>query len=153
MDNENVEIMLNETVSESIIKVFVFQIGTQSFGIEIDRMKGVVCRKDIISNENTVKVGNTLIPVMDLHEKFQMLSSRPDTEMILLIESGNNMLAVPIDGIERIYDVPSHNLYSVPSTARNRENNAIKKIAALGEQLIPVVAPEQLFTHSGDGLD
>lgn len=138
---------------EDAIKIIVFQIGIQSFGMEIKTLAGVISTGKYINTssakypngEKTICVNDDIIPVLDLHEKLQISPVIPIENMLIVFSPRNEMLAIPIDQVETIYSVAYQNLYSVPATVQNSENNIIKKIVAIKERLIPLFAAEQLF--------
>ena len=109
--------------------------------MEINKMEGIVSGKQTAntSSGKTISVSNNIIPVLDLHETFQIPPLTSSKNMFIVLVLDSRRLAVAIDKIEGIYDIPYHNLYSVPFAVQNR---TIKKIAVLGERLIPVFAPE-----------
>lgn len=138
---------------EDIIKILVFQIGMQHFGLEIKTLAGVLpVKKDIgIPNakcpngSKVIDVNHNIAPVLDLHEKLQISPLVPIENMLIVLSSNGRMLAVPIERTEAIYSVSQHNLCSVPITVQNKGRSIIKKIAVLEERLIPLLASEQLF--------
>lgn len=122
---------------EDVIKIIVFQIGRQSFGMEINTLAGIISTGHItnISNikcpngEKMIEINHNIIPILDLHERFKTHPIIPIENMLIVFSSNNKMLAIPIDRVETIYNVPYQNLYSVPSVMQNGKNNIVKKIA------------------------
>lgn len=135
---------------EDTIKIIVFQMGIQFWGMEIKTLAGVLSTGKAINISNAkypssgeiICVNHDIIPVLDLHEKLQIPPLIPIENMLIVFSSKNEMLAIPIDRVETIYSVPYQNLYSVPTTV---QNGIIKNIAVLKDRLIPLFAPEQLF--------
>lgn len=138
---------------EDAIKIIVFQIGIQSFGMEIKTLAGVISTGEAINisstkypnGEKTICINDDMIPVLDLHEKLQISPALPIENMLIVYSPKNEMLAIPINRVEAIYSVAYQNLYSVPVSVQNGRNGIIKKIATIKEQLIPLFAAEQLF--------
>lgn len=136
---------------ENIVKIIVFQIGIQSFGMEINAVEGIIKAKDIgnISNDKTIIVNDNVVPVLDLREYFKIPSSSSGENMFVVLSLGKGMLAVYIDKIEVVYDVPYYDLRSVPLVVQNNDNSIFKSIVVLKERLIPLLAIEKLFMQAG----
>ena len=136
---------------ENIVKIIVFQIGIQSFGMEINAVEGILKAKDIgnISSDKTIIVNDNVVPVIDLREYFKIPSSNSGENMFVVLSSCKGMLAVYIDKIEVVYDVPYYDLRSVPLVVQNNDNSIFKSIVVLKERLIPLLATEKLFMQAG----
>lgn len=145
---------------EDIIKIIVFQIGEQSFGMEISQLAGIlsdgesadVSITEYPDGKKTMYIDDNVIPVLDLHKRLRPSPRTPIKSMLLVFSSAGTMLAVPIDRAETIYNVPYRNLYPVPLVVRNRENHIIERIAVLKERLIPLFTSERLFALIGESI-
>lgn len=138
---------------EDIIKIIVFQIGAQFYGMEIKALAGILPAGENanISNAkhpnggNVISVDHDIIPVLDLHDKLRISPLIPIENILIVSSSDNSKLAVPVDRADSIYDVPCQDFYPVPPAVQDRENSIIEKIVVWKEQIIPLLEPKLLF--------
>ena len=78
--------------------------------MEINKMEGIVSEKQTAntSSGKTISVSNNIIPVLDLHETFQIPPLTSSKNMFIVLVLDSRRLAVAIDKIEGIYDIPYH---------------------------------------------
>lgn len=129
---------------EDFIKILVFQIGEELFGLEICEVRGIFPGSQYSDGRKNIEVSHTVVPVLDLHKLLQISPLDSQETMLILVSSGNRMLAFLIDKIKGIFDVSCQDVHSVPKTAKSREASILKNIAVVEEELVSIFAPEKL---------
>ncbi len=132
---------------ENSIKIIVFRIGTQFFCMEINAVEGLIFARDIgnMSSKRTISVNNKIVSVLDLYESLKIPLLDSGENMYIVFSTESRRLAVLIDKVETVYEVPYGNLHSVPTEIQNGETGIFKNIVVLNERLIPLIEIEKLF--------
>ena len=135
---------------ENRIKIIVFRIGTQFFCMEINAVEGHIFATDIgtMSSKRTISVNHNIVSVLDLHKSLKIPPLCSGENMYIVFSSESRRLAVLIDKVETVYEVPYGNLHSVPTVIQNGENGIFKNIVVLNERLIPLIETGKLFRLS-----
>lgn len=134
--------------------IFVFQIGTMYFGLEVDNVKGIVTKVQITGTNGEISVdivgminiNQEFIPVLDLYREFtkEALQLSGDT-IFVLVGLGKASLAIPVDRTETLYRVPGENFTPVPCILRGLSEKYIGRIADIEGRLVSVIDCDSLF--------
>lgn len=139
---------------ESVFRIMVFKIGTESFGLEAAKLIRIVKKAETagmsnVATADTVGVLNwqeNVIPVLNLYERFQISpqAKQSGTYFIIVGQNGKQM-AFPVDKVEQYYDVPVQCLRPIPSLVVSPGASYFQQIVDLGGRLVLVLEPESLF--------
>lgn len=143
---------------ESIHRIVVFQIGTGYFGMEITQIEGIIQKTNAIvtSSEKTSNVDGILnlhedmIPILNLHER---LGIKPPLvqgiQYFMIISLHKNLIVLPIDKLERRYDVSSQCLCMAPPILLGTSARYFRWVAKIDGRIVPILDPEWLFKEMG----
>lgn len=136
------------------MEAIVFRIGAEYFGIEKNKLRGIMHAEEAIkvSNMHSAKIDgmlslqNNIIPIVNLNEKLQIerLNVQGST-YYLIVALYNKMFAFLIDKPERYYDVPLEHLNPVPQILQSGKQQYFRWIAHIDNRLVFILDPEQLF--------
>lgn len=139
---------------ETALRIIVFQVGTEYFGMEIKRVEGIVENTPMTETTDVypsdivgmLNLQSVVVPVWNLYEKLQIkpLAVHGDSCFIIL-RFNEKWIALPVDGVERYYDVPLQCLRPVPAFALRPETGGSQWIADLDGRLIPILDVERLI--------
>lgn len=127
----------------SLLRIFVFQIGVEYFGIEADRLRGIVDAAKAIKVINVhssqmdgmLSLEDGMIPILNLHEKLQI--EPLNAQYYLICTWDNKTFAFLIDKLDRrYYDVPLEQLKSVRQILQGKKQQYFRWIAHLGSKLV-----------------
>lgn len=136
------------------MKIVVFQIGTEYFGVEAERARAIIKNTDVtrfsVSHSPDVigilNYDGDMIPIIDLYKKVQAEPLDLTNVPYLIIVCFNyKMMALPVDKMDRYYKIDSSHLYDIPSLLQNSKVRYFRKIANLDSRLVLIIDPVQLF--------
>lgn len=96
---------------------------------------------------------NDIIPIVDLHEKFYRepfpISGYSFYAIFILDEK---LIAVPVNGVDQYYDVPSECLFPIPMILNGERGQCIQQIINLDGRLIQVISLKHIFEEMEDDI-
>lgn len=136
-------------------KVMFFTVGSQIYGLDVDRTQGIEKAAQYLQVPNTVKhimgimtLRGEIIPVYSLRTKFNM--NQPpitkDTELIIGKLSGGINIALAVDGIREITEIEDSAFSRTPPLLENGDTGYIEKVIQTDKMLAIMVGLEGLLT-------
>lgn len=136
-------------ILETVIKIMVFQIGEERYGIELSGIKKIDSSKSFNEDEQMILFQSKAVPVLDLHRKFHADSKPAYENMIIILMLGKRLLALKVDKIEAVFTIPIEECSDIPIilTGNGETGNIFKTIISVDTCLVPVFSLEQLFAE------
>lgn len=136
------------------MKIMVVKIGENDYGLDTDEIRRVVIsrtlshppKKNVSYIAGVIRLDGIHIPVIDIHQKFGVVSVASRGVKIILA-SKKRMLAVPVDSVEWVVNVPSECYHIVPEIMQNGGSQCICRIAEFDDRLVPVISAERLLAE------
>lgn len=136
------------------MKIIVFQIGTEYFGIEAERAKVIIKNTDMVRisvahSPDIIGILNhdgDVIPIVDLYKKMQ--AEAPNLTNIpyfMIVSFNQKMMALPFDKMDKYYKIENSHLYGFPLLLQNPKARYFQQIANFDGRLILIIDPIQLF--------
>lgn len=108
---------------EPFLKIIVFQIGTEYFGIEAERAKVIIKNThlamiSVAHSPHIVGILNhdgDMIPIINLNKKIQAEAlDLTNIPYFLIVSFNQKLMALPVDKTDRCYNIAVSHLYGLP---------------------------------------
>lgn len=139
---------------EDGIQILVVKIGEKDYGLDTGEIWRVVKRqtlshpveKNVSYIAGVISLDGIQIPVIDIHQKFGTVSDASGG-MEIILASKRRILAVPVDSVEWVVNVPPECCHIVPEIMQNCGRQCICGIAEFDGRLVPVISAERLLAE------
>lgn len=111
-------------------KYVTFQLGSEVYGIDIMKVKGIEKVHDIFVVPNlpetirgVFKLRNTIIPIFDLKKRFRFETQSTDTNTLIIISANGMEIGVLIDKVRMVMEIEDQEIQPPPvlNTGINKE--------------------------------
>ncbi len=150
---------MNVLGDDSILKIVVFRLGENEYGLKVDEVREVLKLKksDItpLPNAPSYVVGVTNIrgeitPIIDLKGKLGIYSSyenenEKDEKLVMVIEINNQTLGILVDGVNDVMQITKDQITPVTTIKRATGSEYIEGIIKLDKRLIILLNISQLL--------
>lgn len=138
------------------MKLIVFKLGNEFYGVDIDIVKGIEKMLPVVRIPNSVpyiqgiiNLRGDIIPVCSLSRRFNLKEEAETEESKFLITAvGGTLLALRVDKVEGIFDIPENNCFPTPLIVKTDATLFIKQVALLDKNLLIVLDTEELLSKS-----
>lgn len=127
-------------------RVIIFRLGNERYGVDVELVKGI----EKAQSSQVVRIPNSVpyikgiinlrggvIPVYNIRTKFSMMDiESTDTTSLLITAVGNVLLAIWVDEVEGIFDIPEDHTFETPAIVKSENTNYIQKIANVEKGLV-----------------
>ena len=142
-----------QTPAETTTQIVTFQVGTESFGLDIGAITEVIRPLPITSLphmpqfiKGVINLRGTIIPVVDLRERFGLADVRNNPRtMRMIITRGAfagkgtgsvGLLGLVVDSVQEVLDIPSSSIGPAPEGAMSARAVFIAGVARVADRLI-----------------
>ncbi|MDE6312453.1 MAG: chemotaxis protein CheW [Lachnospiraceae bacterium] len=136
------------------LKPVIFKLNGEMYGIDITLVNGIEKEQHIVSVPNApeyikgiINLRGTIVPVYNLARKFNVLDISPTDSQLIIIKIGEMLLAVEVEGVEEISDIPASAISEVPKIIRGTKTSYIKEIAKVEKELLIILDVDSLLTE------
>ncbi len=135
-------------------QLVVFKLGSEQYGLPIQSVREIiryVTPRAVASRQDWVRgvinLRGRIIPVYDLAAHLGLPTTADEDSMIVILDTGSEMLGVIVDGVDEVLTIQEEQLERIPTA----DSAAIDAIAKLGDRLVVLLKPELLF-NGGEAL-
>lgn len=151
-----------EKKTQKILQLVSFILNNEPYAVDVMKVRGIERMMDITSVpgmpeflEGVVNIRDTIIPVIDLSNRFGLPSKPHDKETrIVLIEIRNGLLVgMVVDSVREVFQIDTGSIGGVPRIGKPRMDTrfilgvAKKESAGKGTDLIIILDPEMIFSE------
>lgn len=136
------------------LKPVIFKLNGEIYGIDITLVNGIEKEQHIVSVPNApeyikgiINLRGTIVPVYNLARKFNVLDISPTDSQLIITKIGEMLLAVEVEGVEEISDIPVSAISEVPKIIRGAKTSYIKEIAKVEKELLIILDVDSLLTE------
>lgn len=141
---------------EDEIQIMVVKIGENEYGLDMAEIWQIVKdqtlsqppEKNVPYIAGIISMDGICIPVIDIHQKFGVVSTA-SCRMNIILASKGRVLALPVDSAEWVVNVPLECCHMVPEIMQNGVRQCISRIIEFDDRLIPIIGVERLFAEVG----
>lgn len=134
-------------VSETSYHLVAFQLDRETYGVEIDKVREILRAEEItvvpgapMQVRGVINLRGKIIPVVDLRLRFNKQQAPPSEEQrIIVAELGSKRLGMLVDSVSQVIKLSSASVENIPEEAISLDENYIKGVGMLEEQLIIIL--------------
>ncbi|MFI2857003.1 chemotaxis protein CheW [Paenibacillus sp. JSM ZJ436] len=129
------------------IKVIVFTLGSEEYGIEVDKVQTIERMMPITRVPKTysfvkgvINLRGVVIPVIDLRGRFSLPEVEPTEQTRMIIVAVNDMqVGFIVDSASDVVDLNSDSIDSPPEVVGGIKAKYLRGVAKLGEERLLVM--------------
>lgn len=136
------------------IKPVIFKLKGEKYGIDINLVNGIEKEQHIVKVPNApenikgiINLRGSIIPVYNLAKKFGAADISPENSQLIVTKSGDMVIAVEVEGVDEIFDIPESSISEVPRLIQGGKTSYIQEIAKVGEELVIILDVNCLLTE------
>jgi purine-binding chemotaxis protein CheW len=141
------------------VKVLVFQLGQEEYGIEISQVVSIERMLEIKTYPNrpahvlgVMTVRDVIIPVVDMRAALaEDAFIQTDTSRIIVVQVANQEIGLVVDAATDVLDIPA-NTVQFPKLMAEKDISYLKGVSKLDDRLIILLDIEKLL-ESTTNLD
>lgn len=140
--------------SNEIMQIISFSIDKEEFGLEILQIQEVIRLPKITKVHNDKKffkgiidLRETVIPIIDLREKFGLASKEYDeTTRVIVVEVAEKKIGMIVDTVSQVVRVAKDKIAEAPKIGNSVEADYLEGVVRLDDRLIILLKIENLLT-------
>lgn len=138
---------------EELIKVIVFQLKGQQYGVEIEQIRSIERLQEVTKVPGTsdfikgiINLRGEITPVVDLKERLQIeMSNYTDETRILIIDVNNVQVGLIVDTATDVINIDPTVIEASPQVIRGVNEAFIKGVAKLLNNLLIILDFERIL--------
>ena len=136
------------------IKVVIFKVGNELYGVDIDKVNGIENVRDVVYIPNTtsnikgiINLRGEVIPLFNLRNKFgyENLNQYTDESRFVIINIGEMSIALEAEEVHNIGEVTEEQIHELPSIITNNKEGFIKNILYIDEKFVAMLEVTELL--------
>lgn len=142
----------------------IFSIGKQKFGIDVMDSREIIKTKNLTTLpeapsfvEGVINLREQIIPIINLSKKFNLNKNIKDNNKVIIIAVEDELIGLMVKDVEEINSLNTEDINQAPEITRDIDQNYIKGIATLREELIIILDTNKILKNSEveeiEGLD
>lgn len=147
------QIQNEETRTTTKTQYVAFQIGKETYGVDIQQSRGIIKEFSITNVPNTEKyvmgvinLRGQIVPVIDLHERFQFKEPPPEKDRrIITVEVRNSLIGLLVDKVNEVMRVDLDEVEPAPEVSGGIEQKYLAGIARVNEELLLLINLDKLL--------
>lgn len=145
--------MEQNTLSTRRERYLTFFLGSEQYGIGIDRIKEIIAMMKVTNVPKTpdymrgvINLRGSIIPVVDTRLRFGMEDREADMHTaIIIVEVDKVNIGFIVDRVEEVATIDSANLSEPPKFGNSIDTDFICSMAQMGENVIMILDVLKLF--------
>ena len=136
------------------IKPVIFKLNGERYGIDITLVNGIEKEQHIVRVPNSpenikgiINLRGTIIPVYNLAKKFGVPDISPEDSQLIITQIGEMLLAVEVEGVDEIFDIPASSISEVPKIIQGGKTSYIQEIAKVDNDLLIILDVDSLLSQ------
>ena len=135
---------MTETQHDGEEQIVVFELGGESYGVEIGRVQEIIRPPAITAVprapeyvEGVINLRGRIIPVVNLRHRFGLpWAERDRASRIVVLDSEGNTVGVAVDGVSEVLRVPQAAVEPPGATLAGPDTIHLRGIAKVADRLI-----------------
>jgi purine-binding chemotaxis protein CheW len=132
-----------------------FTVGEEDYGVEIQKVKEVIRKKEITRLPKTppflrgvINLRGDVIPIIDLREKFG-LEQEEQTEMtrVIVVEVDDKSIGMVVDRVSHVIRLSRDDVDPPPPLVGGLSADYLRGVGKLGEKLIVLLDIDRILTE------
>jgi purine-binding chemotaxis protein CheW len=143
----------SESISDEILQLVTFTLGSEEYAVDILKVQEINRMKEItrVPNspsyvEGVINLRGKVIPVVNLRKKFGLTDKENDERSrIMIMDIQGITMGLIVDSVSEVLRVPSSIVEPTPPMASNISTEFIRGIAKLQDRLIILLDMDRLL--------
>lgn len=135
------------------LKVVVFKIGQEAYGLEIGVVQGIENVMDIVNTPNSpdyikgiINLRGEVIPIYNLRAKFGLSDIEfADSTKFIIVKTAECNFALQVDEVENIRNIEEDKVFEAPLIIKNNKTEYVDKIINVEGMLVVLINPINLL--------
>lgn len=135
------------------IQVVVFNVGKESYGLDIGVIQGIENVTDIINTPNSpdyikgiINLRGEVIPIYNLRAKFGLPDIEvTDTTKFVIVKTQQCTFALEVDHVENIRNIQNEKIFEIPMIIKNGSTDYFEKVINIEGRLVILMDPINLL--------
>lgn len=137
------------------VKQILCEVGKQIYGIDLTYVNGIEKYMNIIPVPNApsyiegiINLRGVVIPVFNIHDKFnQPKADVTESTKLLIVKSHEMLIAFMVDGVSEIVEIDDSEFQQVPKIIESEATSYIKAIIQVKDRLVVVFNVDGILTE------
>ncbi len=136
------------------LKPVIFKLHGEKYGVDINLVMGIEKEQKIVAVPNApenikgiINLRGVIVPVYNLAKKFGFADIADEDSQLIITKIGEMLIAVEVEGVEEISDIPSSAISGVPTIIKGGKTAYIKEIAKFQDHLIIILDVQELLSE------
>ena len=146
--------IIKDSDTEELKQYVTFIIGSETYGIEVLRVREIIGMTDITPVPNSmdfmrgvINLRGTVVPVVDMRKKFRMNEREYDSfTVILIVEIKATLIGMIVDSVSDVLGITAESIQDTPHFTADIETDYIKCIGKSDEDLIIILNVDMILT-------
>ncbi|SFR73442.1 chemotaxis protein CheW [Anaeromicropila populeti] len=129
------------------IKHILFLIGKETYGVEVQYIKGIEKYEEFISIPNApsyiegiINLRGEVIPVFSLRQKFNMPKVEPtENTKLIIVKTGGIVIGLEVDAVKEIAEIAEEAIREAPFIIKGDKTKYIQSIANVEDGLCVIL--------------
>ena len=147
--------METETLQQDEQQLVVFDLSTESYGVDIGAVREIIRLQDITKVprtpefvEGVINLRGKVIPVVDLRKRFGLPAGEESKEnRIVVVDIGAQDIGVIVDAVTEVLRIDTGSVEPPSSVITTADSEYLLGIAKLDSRLIILLDLEQVLTE------
>lgn len=144
---------MNETINSSEIKVIVFQLNKEEYGVEVEHIRSIermlpITRVPKISPfiKGVINLRGVVIPIIDLRSRFKLENKETTDETRIIIVMVNNIeVGLIVDEANDVVDIPRKSIEPPPRVIGSIPAEYVRGVAKNEKRLLILLHLDKLI--------
>ncbi len=136
------------------LKPVIFKLNGEKYGVDISLVNGIEKEQEIVAVPNSpenikgiINLRGVIVPVYNLAKKFGTADISPEDSQLIITKVGEILIAIEVEGVEEISDIPSSSISEVPPIVKSAKTAYMKEIAKLGKDIVIILDVAKLLSE------
>lgn len=139
------------------VQIVSFQVGSEEFGLEIDKVKEIIRFPEIVKVPNVpdfikgiISLRDTLMPIVDMRTKLGAGNDEvTTTTRVVVVDVSGAFVGLTVDQVFEVIRIPKSIIYPPPTTVLSETGEKITGIARLddGQRIIMLMDPQTVISE------
>ena len=148
--------METETLQQDEQQLVVFDLSTESYGVDIGAVREIIRLQDITKVprtpefvEGVINLRGKVIPVVDLRKRFGLPAEKESKEnRIVVVDIGAQDIGVIVDAVTEVLRIATESVEPPASVITTADSEYLLGIAKLDSRLIILLDLERVLTEA-----
>jgi len=148
MEHKVTDVMdTEESAIEEIEQYVTFKIDEEKYGVSVLKVQSIIEMTEITlvpktrhAVEGVINLRGSVVPVINLRNKFKLESKEYDLfTVILIVEVQHKLMGIIVDSVSDVLSIPVSNIQKKINIASKLDDRMIYGVGRVGEELVILI--------------